>query len=110
VKRWLAAAIVAAGCAGVGAPTLDSASPPAARRGAAVVLRGDGFCVPDCEQSPEGHVDFGVEIPQVRAVVVAWDATEIQVVVPQSVAVGSTEILVTVNDRSSNALDFEVLP
>jgi len=45
-----------------------------------------------------------------RAVVVTWDATAIHVVVPQTVDVGSTEIVVTVNDRTSNALDFEVLP
>jgi hypothetical protein len=110
----LAAAIVAGvgvgGCAGADAPTLDSASPASATRGGAVVLRGDGFCVPDCESSPAGTVDFGVEIPQIRAVVVAWDATAIQVVVPQMVDTGPTEIVVTVNDRTSNAIDFEVLP
>jgi hypothetical protein len=109
VKRALAA-IVVAGCATGDAPGLDSAMPASARRGDPIVLRGTGFCVPDCETSPVGTVDFGVEIPQIRAVVVSWDETAIQVVVPQTVALGSTEIVVTVNDRSSNALAFEVLP
>jgi hypothetical protein len=109
VKGALAAAVVA-GCAGVEAPELEAATPAAARRGEAIVLDGTGFCVPDCDASPEGSVAFGVEIPQIRAVVETWDETSIQVVVPQSVELGATEIVVTVNDRSSNALDFEVLP
>ena len=109
MKAALAAAVVA-GCAGVEAPELDTAMPASARRGDPVVLTGTGFCVPDCDTSPAGSVAFGVEIPQIRGVVVTWNETAIQVVVPQSVATGSTEIVVSVNDRSSNALEFEVLP
>jgi hypothetical protein len=99
-----------AGCAAADAPHLDSAVPASSRRGDPVVLNGTGFCVPDCDESPAGTVDFGVELPQIRALVVEWNATAIRVIVPQAVDVGATELLVTVNDRSSNALDFEVLP
>jgi uncharacterized protein (TIGR03437 family) len=113
VKRALAAALVAAGggCEAAGAPSLDSITPGAAAGGAIVELRGTGFCATaDCSDSAVGAVDFGVEIPQIRAAVVTWTVDRISVVVPQSVDPGPTEVLVTANDRSSNAIDFEVLP
>jgi len=107
--RALLAAFVVAGCAGAGSPTIDSVTPASARRGESVIVHGAGFCVPDCAGSPNGAVDFGLD-PLVRASVLTWDATAIQVAVPQTVDVGPTEIVVTVNDRSSNAVDFEVVP
>ena len=113
MKRALAAALVAAGggCEAAGAPSLDSIAPGQARRGAIVELRGAGFCATaDCSDSAIGAVDFGVELPQVRAAVVTWTVDRISVVVPQSVDTGAIEVLVTVEDRSSNAVDFEVLP
>lgn len=113
MKRALAAAVVAAGggCEAASVPSLDSIAPAAAARGAIVELRGAGFCATaDCSDSAVGAVDFGVEIPQIRAAVVTWAVDRISVVVPQSVDPGPIEILVTVEDRSSNAIDFEVLP
>ena len=107
--RAALAAIAVAGCAGAGAPSIDQLTPATGRRGDAVVVHGDGFCVPDCDGSPMGAVDFGLD-PLIRATALTWDATAIQVIVPQSVELGTTEVIVTVNDRSSNAVDFEVVP
>lgn len=110
MRLALATAVLGAGCAGVDGPHVTGLAPARARRGELVVLAGEGFCPGGCAAAPQGAVDFGVELPQVRAPVVRWDATEIQVTVPQSIAVGATVVIVTVDDRSSNAVDFEVIP
>ena len=88
-------------------PELGSVSPSAARRGATVTLHGTGLC--EVPATCAGDVAFGFE-PPVGAVVTRWTATELDVVVPQSIAIGPTEIIVTVVGRSSGALAFEVLP
>ena len=72
-----------------------------------MTLRGDGFC--EVPASCAGDVGFGLE-PPIGAVVTRWTATELDVVVPQSIAIGPTEIVVTIAGRSSGALAFEVLP
>lgn len=97
-------------CSGVDGPQLAAVTPAAAARGATVTLVGDGFCPgdPTCA-APVGDVSFGLE-PPAGAVITRWTATELDVLVPQSIAPGSTEIFVTIDGRSSGTLAFEVLP
>jgi hypothetical protein len=115
--RALVAASVALGaCAPVDGPRLDGIDPAAARRGATVTLTGRDLCGGTatargaCEPLPSGAVDFGLSRPMVRAAVVRWADAAITVTVPSPVAIGATSVYVTVDGRSSNALDFEVLP
>jgi hypothetical protein len=109
----LAVALVGAAtlgaCAPADSPTLAAVTPARGTAGATIVLTGEGFCSGDCETAPVGAVDFGIDIPQTRAVVLAWDDARIEAIVPP-VDPGETIVLVTANDRTSNAVDFEVLP
>ena len=104
------------GCDAVPGPTVDAVAPVAAARGADVVLSGAGFCgagavnAGACVELPSGAVDVGLRAPIVRAPIVAWGAEAIVVTVPTQAALGATAIYVTVDGRSSNAVDFEVLP
>jgi hypothetical protein len=115
--RSAALALVAA-CAPSAGPVLDEVTPAAARGGVHVTLTGTGLC-PDavagadgnCDPLPSGAVDFGLDPPIVRGLVVAWRPTSITVEVPTTqVAIGATIVYVTVDGRSSNGLHFEVLP
>ena len=108
---WLAALAAAAGCAGDVGPHLDSASPSAAARNATVDITGRRLCGEsgNCANAA-GEVEIGLEPPMVRAVIVSYSDTDAQIVVPPSTPVGHTALIVVVDERSSNALDFEVLP
>lgn len=113
----LGAALAAlAACAPADGPRLDGIAPAAARRGAPVTLTGRDLCggtatgTGACEPLPSGAVDFGLSPPMVRAIVRSWDDAQISVTVPAQVADGATSVYVTVDGRTSNALDFEVLP
>lgn len=99
------------GCADAGGPRLDDVVPQAARRDALVAITGRRLCGPsgDCERAA-GEVQLGLDPPTVRAIVVSYSDTMAQVVIPPVVPVGDTVLVVTVNERSSNALAFEVLP
>jgi hypothetical protein len=46
----------------------------------------------------------------VRTVVVSYDDTAARIVIPLAAPVGPTALIATVDERSSNALAFEVLP
>jgi hypothetical protein len=105
---WGAAA---GGCADDGGPRLTAATPAAARRGATVTLTGARLCGArgDCATAA-GEIDLGRSLPMVRAVVVDYTDTAAQIVVPDAAPLGQTAVIATVDERSSNALDFEVLP
>lgn len=115
--RWLLL-LAAVGCQGVDGPTVDGVTPAAARIGADVVIAGRGFCGdrpvdPDgaCAALPSGYASFGLEPPMIRAEVRTWTDTAIVAVVSPVLPYGrSTEVYVTVDGRSSNAVDLEVLP
>ena len=100
-----------AACTGDAGPRLTAAMPAAARRDAMVVLSGARLCGPqgDCATAA-GEVAIGRDPPMVRAVVVEYTDTEARLVVPNLAPVGKTVVIAIVNERSSNALDFEVLP
>ncbi|MGE0546476.1 MAG: IPT/TIG domain-containing protein [Kofleriaceae bacterium] len=98
-------------CADDGAPRLSSVAPPVAARGMMVTIDGDRLCGPsgDCD-SAGGDVQIGLEFPYVKASVVSYSATRAVVVIPSVAPVGPTELVITVDGRSSNALALEVLP
>jgi hypothetical protein len=99
------------GCASDVGPHLEAATPTAAGRGSMVELTGERLCGASADCSTAGgEIDLGRELPMVRATVVAYADTSMRVVVPASAPIGATAWILTVNDQSSNALDFEVLP
>ncbi len=115
--RWTAAALGLAACQPGSGPTIDRVEPVQAARGATVTVRGEGFCgegrsVGDgsCEPLPPGSVDVGLELPMARALVQSWGEQSITVTVPDAARLGETVVIVTVDGRSSNGGDFEVLP
>jgi hypothetical protein len=103
--------VAVAGCADDGGPRLLAAMPSSARRSATVTLTGRRLCGArsDCTTAA-GEVQLGIEPPMVRAIVVSYADTTAQIVIPPAAPVGGTSLIVTVGERSSNALDFEVLP
>jgi hypothetical protein len=96
-------------CTDDGGPRLDRAEPRAARAGETVTLYGHRLCGGDCATAA-GKVQLGLSLPTILAPVVSYEDEVAQISVPVSAPIGATEIVVTVNERSSNALDFEVLP
>jgi hypothetical protein len=100
-----------AGCVDDGGPRLDAVTPAAASRNTMVTITGRRLCGAsgDCAKAA-GEVDLGLALPMVRLSVVDYADTSAQVVIPPIAPVGTTALIVTVNERSSNALGFEVLP
>jgi hypothetical protein len=101
----------AAACGDDGGPRLDSVVPRAAVRNAMVSITGRRLCGArgDCTTAA-GEIQLGITPPMVRAIVVSYSDTSAQIVIPPVAPTGDTVLVATVNDRSSNALDFEVLP
>jgi hypothetical protein len=98
-------------CADDGGPRLSAVTPPAAARNATVTITGQRLCGARGEcTTAAGEVQLGLDPPMVRAVVVSYSDTSAQIVIPPVTPIGPTVLIVTVDDRSSNALDFEVLP
>lgn len=96
------------GCTDDRGPRLSSVEPAAAPPGARVTLTGERLCGGDCETAA-GEVQIGLSLPTTLAVVIEYDDTRAVIELPTAVPAGPTEILVTVNDRASNAIAFEVL-
>jgi hypothetical protein len=106
--RWLALlATLSFGCDSYG-PTIERVTPEDGTAGDEVTLTGTGFCGEgDCDPLPSGYVSFGID-PQIDGAPTAWSATEIRALVPQSVAPGEIQIVVTVDGHSSNGVWFRV--
>ena len=104
---WGLGALVA--CANDGGPRLLTVTPASAPRSATVLLTGQRLCGGECTTAA-GEVQIGTEPPMVRAIVVSYSDTAAEVVIPPVTPIGTTALIVTVDERSSNALDFEVLP
>jgi hypothetical protein len=100
-----------AGCADDGGPRLLAVTPSSAPRDAVVVITGRRLCGPggDCARAT-GEIQLGIEAPMIRAHVVSYSDTAAEIAIPSIATVGATAVIVTVGERSSNALDFEVLP
>lgn len=95
----------------VGGPRLEAVTPAAARRGEQVAIHGRRLCgvQGDCTRTT-GEIQLGIEPPMVRAAVVSYADTLAEIAIPSVAPGGGTVLIVTVDERSSNALDFEVLP
>ena len=104
-------ALVGAGGTDDGGPRLDGVVPAAASRNTMVTITGRRLCGAsgDC-RTAAGEIDLGLALPMVRASVVSYADTSAEIVIPPVAPVGSTALVVTVGERSSNALGFEVLP
>lgn len=105
----LLAVLAGPACADDGGPRLESATPAAARANDSVRLTGRRLCGGDCATAA-GEVVVGLTLPAVRAVVTAYADDAATIVIPPAAVVGASELVVTVGERSSNALAFEVLP
>ena len=103
--------VASAGCADDHGPRLESVTPVAARAGDLVMLTGQRLCGErgECEGAG-GEIQFGLELPTIRARIASYSDRVAEVEVPAMVAVGATTIVVTVNESASNAIAFEVLP
>lgn len=117
VMKLGVAALGLAACAPAVGPSVDRVEPSQAAHGATVTVYGEDFCGDGraagdgtCTTLPPGGVTFGLELPAARAEVVSWDDGTIRVTVPDAAPAGATDIVVTVDGRSSNAADFTVLP
>lgn len=104
-------ALVATGCAEDVGPRLERVTPAAAARGAVVTITGERLCgePADCE-SAGGAIRIGLDPPTVQATILAYSDTSAEIMIPSIAPLGPTELVVTVNERGSNALAFEVLP
>lgn len=92
-------------------PRLEAATPAAAMRDARVELTGRRLCGEGAAcATAAGEIQIGIDPPMVRAVVESYSDTSAQIVIPSVAPIGATVLIVTVNERSSNALAFEVLP
>lgn len=98
-------------CTDDGGPRLDSVTPPASARNTMVTVTGQALCGAhdDCTHAT-GSIVLGLSPPQIQATVVAAEPTSLRIVIPSLAALGATHLIATVDDRSSNALAFEVLP
>jgi hypothetical protein len=98
-------------CSDDAGPRLDAVTPAAAARDATVEITGRRLCGSGAAcATAAGEVQIGIDPPTVRAVVVSYSDTSAQIVIPSVTPIGDTVLVVTVNERSSNALEFEVLP
>jgi hypothetical protein len=104
-------AVASGGCADDGGPRLDRVEPASASRDATVTLTGRRLCGASGEcATAAGEIDLGLALPMVRVNVVSYADTTAMVVIPPAAPLGATVLIVTVDERSSNALAFEVLP
>lgn len=55
-------------------------------------------------------IQIGLDFPAIDAQITAYTATSATIIVPDNAPIGRTELVVTVNNRASNALAFEVVP
>jgi len=96
-------------CADDGGPRLTRATPEMAGIGATVELIGTRFCGmhADCAGVP-AKVEFGIASPIALAPIHSLTDTSLTIQVPVLAAAGATDIVLTVDGRSSNALAFTV--
>ncbi|MBA3538375.1 MAG: hypothetical protein H0T79_01995 [Deltaproteobacteria bacterium] len=111
LARVLAGMLGVSGCVAEQGPRLLAVTPGAAPREALVTLEGERLCgaTDDCTRAA-GEILIGFDPPQVRATVVRYDVDRAEIRIPSIAPIGATQLVVTVDDRTSNAIDFEVRP
>jgi hypothetical protein len=84
--------------------------PSSSPAGGLVTIAGERLCGDsgDCDKAA-GAIRIGLDHP-VQAMVIDLSTTAAMVRIPTITPVGKTELVATVNEHASNALDFEVLP
>jgi len=89
-------------------PHLSEVIPSISAPGSTIEIRGDHFCGAraDCVNVP-AKIELGIDSP-IEARVIAYADTSAMVEVPTTAPTGTTEIVLTVDGRSSNALAFTV--
>ena len=104
-----AALVVFCACADDHGPRLETVTPSAASPNALVMITGTRLCGEsgNCETAG-GAIRIGLDNP-VQAMIIDYSNTAAQIRIPTIAPVGETVFIATVNDRASNALDFEVL-
>lgn len=107
----ISVAFAIAGCTDDRGPRLSSVTPEAAPRTTQVMITGERLCGEsgNCETAG-GEFQIGLGLPVIHANVLVLEDTSATLEIPALAEVGPTEIVLTVNERSSNALAFEVLP
>lgn len=55
-------------------------------------------------------IQIGLDFPAIDALITAYTPSSATIIIPENAVLGTTDIVVTVNNRASNALSFEVLP
>jgi hypothetical protein len=109
--RYVLVVVLATGCVDDLGPRLESATPNAAGRNAMVTLVGSRLCGENANcDTAAGRIQLGINPPVVIANVLEYADTGALIMIPAVVEIGPTSIVVTVNERASNALEFEVLP
>jgi hypothetical protein len=111
MRRAVVAWMLAAGCSDPGGPRLVSVDPAAVPRGQNAMITGEHLCGThgDCSKAG-GYVQIGVDPPVVQASIVTATDSTLRISIPTVTPVGPTSLVATIDNRSSNALDFEVLP
>ncbi len=106
--RWL---VVLGACSTEPGPELVAANPPAASHDQTVVLSGERLCGTsnDC-MAVTSTIQIGLGLPTIDAVISDYSATFATIVIPDLATIGKTDLVITVNNRASNALAFTVLP
>ncbi len=86
-------------------------SPGSAAAGAVVTLMGERMCGPtgDCSTAG-GQIQIGLALPGVEALIEMFSDTSAQISIPALAPAGDTQLVLVVDDQSSNALAFTVLP
>jgi hypothetical protein len=103
--------LLVAGCAQTNGPHLVSSTPASAPHGSTITIDGERMCASDCTTAGgEFAWGLGADLPAVQLPVIALADTSAQVMIPTAAGTGRGVITLTVNDTSSNALAFEVLP
>jgi hypothetical protein len=110
MKFFALVTMLAGGCSDDGGPRLDAVMPAAIPAGGMVTMTGSRLCgeSSDCSAAA-GEVLIGLALPQTQAQIVSYDDTSALIVIPSITPAGKTDLIVTVDERSSNALPFEVL-
>jgi hypothetical protein len=103
-----AALLLLGACAVEHGPQLSSVTPPASRPGETVTIAGARLCDGDCDTAG-GSIVIGYDSPVV-AMILEYGDTTTTIRIPTITPSGATVLIATVNERSSNALAFEVLP
>ena len=109
IRSVVSVLALAGGCADDEGPRLDAVEPRAAGAGSIVTISGRRLCGPtgDCATAA-GAIRIGLDDP-VQATIIDYADTHAQIRIPSITPAGRTELVATVNERASNALDFEVL-